>query len=183
MKLWTWQKKGFSLIDSVKPVDSRIHSDYYNEHEEQFEKLWDRLGTTQFLWCYTEKEDAFSQVSEGEYVDHVPWELAVDSIFQNICTTAWNLILDAGRCSPPSKRETWKREYPDNFRKKIEDWHRFWEKKTTKELWDTLFMPKEIITPCSTVLVRYPLETDAEAIGDIPDKRSGTAGQFRRRFA
>jgi hypothetical protein len=161
VKLWTWQKKGFSLIDSVKPIDSQTHSDYYSEHKEEFEELWNRLGTTQFIWCYTEKEDVFSQASKLEYKDHTLWELdvPVESIFKNTCSIAWSWILKGCRCQPPSKlRDTWRRKYPNNSRQMEEDWHCFWKKKTIEELWDALFLSNIIITPCSTLLVRYPLE-------------------------
>lgn len=161
MKLWTWQKKDFSLINSVKLIDSRNHSEYYNEHKEKFEKLWDRLKTNQFLWCYSEKENAFSEASKLEYKNHVLWELdiPVDSIFKNICSIAWSGILYGRGCSTPSKlRNLWIKECSDNFRKKEEDWHRYWENKTTEELWEALFLSNTTITPCSTPLVCYPLE-------------------------
>lgn len=161
MQLWTWQKKGFSLIDSENTLDSRTHSGYYNDHKEDFEKLWGKLGTAQFLWCYTEKEDTFSQASMLEYKDHDLWELdvPVELIFKNICSIAWSWILQNCRCSPPPElRMSWRREHPNESRQKEEDWHCYWEKKNTEELWGALFLPNIIITPCSTALVRYPLD-------------------------
>ena len=128
MKLWTWQKKDFSLTNAEKPIDSRTHSDYYIDYKDQLERLWDTLETTQFIWCYTEKEDVFSEASKRAYKNHVLWELDVpdDLIFKNPCSIAWHWILQGCRCSPPSKlKEAWRRECLNTSRQKENDWHCF----------------------------------------------------------
>ena len=161
MQLWTWQKEDFSLTNPEESVDGRTHSDYYKDHKEEFEELWDRLGTSQFLWCFAEEEEALSKASRLEYEGSVLWELDVPTacIFHTVCSVAWHWILQGCRCHPPSQlRRLWRRDAPNKAREIEEKFHLFWANKNREELWAALFSLDGIVTPCSAPLVHYPLE-------------------------
>jgi len=150
MKLWTWQGKDFSLTKGT--LDSRKYSAFYKQYPEAFEELWRELRTYQIIWCYPTKEQAtFENLKKG-YKGKVLWELDVPEkhILKhgNICSVAWNWILDPCRCIPPFKSD----------RGTLEDFHCFWENKTKKELWKLLFLDG-IVRDCSQLLIRYPVES------------------------
>lgn len=160
MKLWTWQKKGFSLTDVDQKVDSRKHSKYYQEHKDKYEILWERVGTPQFIWCYLDKNEAVSPESNLEYKNHTLWELDVPEkhIFHSLCPVAWSRILSDCRCTiPVSIKYEWRKNDLLNARANEENFQKFWDSKKIQELWDILFSLDGFITPCSTPLIRYPL--------------------------
>jgi len=160
MKLCTWQKKGFSLTDATQKIDSINCSIYYVQHKNKFERLWKQLGTNQFIWCYSTKEDAVCSASTLVYKNHTLWELYIpeDEIFHAICSIAWSRILSNCRCCPPLQlRWAWQRADLSKASKVEEEFHQFWDSKKEEELWDILFSLDGIVTPCSTPLVRYPL--------------------------
>lgn len=105
MRLWTWQSKDFSIIDSLKKVDSLKYSRYLAERIPEsirsqfspvYQRLWDILGTNQFHWYYTEEKDAKSKECNLEYnKGEILWEVDVpiDHIFKIVCSVAWNYLL------------------------------------------------------------------------------------------
>jgi len=169
MQLWTWQKKGFSLSDPKGQVESPTHSDYYEEHKEIFERLWEILGTSQLLWCFVEKEEAMSKASELEYKGKVLWELDVPAkhICHNVCSIAWHWILHGCRCHLPVKlRRCWKEKFPNRFRELENKFHHFFGRKTREELWEALVLDG-IVTDCTTPLICYPVR-EAWIKGNTP---------------
>ncbi|HIJ70025.1 MAG TPA: hypothetical protein HPP87_01525 [Planctomycetes bacterium] len=165
MRLWTWQKKDFSLTEGK--VESLEHSDYLNHpcipecekalFREAYKKLRERLGTGQFLWCFANEEEAKNNPSKLEYEGKVLWEIEVpdNSIFRIVCNTAWNIIIGTG----PSSE---KYRLVENF----DDW---WRAITFDETWNMLFVDKgklkhsllrEMIKGCTQVIIRHPVEKE-----------------------
>ena len=66
MRLWTWQKRGFSLADKESKVESPENSFYLNDpckaearcYSRAYKKLWEKLGTCQFHWYFTDEKEA-----------------------------------------------------------------------------------------------------------------------------
>jgi hypothetical protein len=183
MQLWTWQKKCFSL--SKGKIDSQKHSPYLNDpnipkserqrFQKVYAKLWEQLGTNQFLWCYTQEEAAKSEQSKLEYKGEVLWEIDMpeNQIFRIVCGVAWNWILTGKKCNASKKlRHVWWREaHSDHYvmQKLEQDFHDYWAAKSGQKLWDTLFLNKAILSDktkllyksieeCITVLVQYPIK-------------------------
>src|SRR5215211_3247599 len=94
MRLWTYHRDGFSpLLGPVKPELSR----YAAMYPAQYSKLWQRLGTRQFIWCVTDPSDW--PIKRG----YTEWELETsDSSFLAITDSlVWEGILDTGvKCWP-----------------------------------------------------------------------------------
>jgi hypothetical protein len=159
MKLWTWQKKGFSLNDPSQKINSKSYSMYYEQYKDKFEKIWKSLGTDQFIWCYINPDDAISDASAHEYKNHTLWELDAPEteIFHNICSIAWSRVLSNCRCCPPIElRSAWQRA---DLSKSVEienEFHQFGDNKNEDELWEMLFVIDGIVTHCSTPLIKYP---------------------------
>ena len=91
MKLWTWQ------ADEIKPtvgdIDPRCPGSYYDSNPKfrpEFEKLWEKLGADQILWCFVDEEEA-----------KIPWngrsrwslDIPDDSLLATIDPDVWERIL------------------------------------------------------------------------------------------
>ncbi len=79
MQLWTWQNQAFDLADRKHRVESLAHSVYITDsrldnhgydrrrHQRAYEKIFERLGTDQLVWCFHRYEDAVDSASISEF--------------------------------------------------------------------------------------------------------------------
>lgn len=182
MRLWTWQRKDFSIIDSTQKVDSLKYSRYLDERLPEsersrflrvYQELWDILGTNQFHWYYREEKDAKSKESDSEYdKGELLWEVdvPVGSIFRIVCSAAWNYLL--------GRRDLCRGMYgfvldtePWNYKELEKNFNLFWGQKKEDMLWELLLLDSnilrnpsstflEITKPCTQVLLRHPIREE-----------------------
>lgn len=158
LPLWSWQQPGYSLTEGT--VDHQ-RSDWktLRGYPESIKDLSERLGTDQFVWCYTRGDEHDPLHSSAS----VEWQLEVPKhhVLAFICSFAWHWILarngeDSDR---PDIRPVFWRMIKD-----LSKWHEFeerfydfWRNKTLEELWDALFLD-EVVRRCTHVLLRHPIE-------------------------
>jgi hypothetical protein len=123
MRLWTWQKKGFSLSDKSTKVESLENSHFLNDSgigegerkhfRNVYDKLFEKLGTCQFHWYFIEEDEAKNEASHCEFFkqNRVLWEVdAPDGkLFKKICSIAWNCLLGR-QVFPPKAVELLERQ-------------------------------------------------------------------------
>lgn len=100
MKLWTWQKPDFSLLDGH--VDHE-RSEYVQSVEglaEAYRELAARIGTSQFVWCNTVagQRAVLPCQTEVQWILDVPRE----AILRFVDDIVWNRILRI-RCAVPTR--------------------------------------------------------------------------------
>ena len=155
--LWSWQTRGFSITEGI--VDhslSEFNQTHYG-YRKSCKELVERLGTNQFIWCYTQDEETWK--------NRVKWELEVPKnrvLF--ICSITWHWILNRNAeqsigCIPPEKLFNLALQFnPGLSRNEFQNrFHDAWRNKTTEELWDALFVDK-VYGTCTHALLRYPVQ-------------------------
>lgn len=179
MRLWTWQNRKFDITDLNMPVESKTHSKYLNvnlrlpgvanQHLKKYEKLWSILKTDQFLWYYTDIEEATNSSSLVEYQGNVLWEIEVpeNRIFKRICGVAWHWIISGSSGSntslPPIFDNLFKRLLQTsrswNYMKTPVEpfFNEPWQNMKPQQLWNCLF-PDCGVNQCHQVLVRHPVD-------------------------
>jgi len=184
MRLWTWQSKDFSIIDSKLKVDSLEYSRYLAERIPEpersrflslYQRLWAILRTDQYHWYYTEEKDAKSEESKLEYTKgEILWEVKVpiDDIFKIVCSVAWNRLRKKEPYLTQAIREYLRKtELTYNYDKLCNKFEEFWKQKTEDQLWGLLLLDLneshdmspiflEIIKPCTQVLLRHPVKEE-----------------------
>ena len=173
MRLWTWQKEGFDIRDKNVKVESLKNSLYLNdsyiskEQREIFKKvytkIYEKLGTCQFHWYFTEEDEAKREASHLEFskLGRVLWEIEVPvgKVFKRICNIAWSYLLQSPGI--PSKLSNYWKNHLNLDDPRIEpfeqNFHDFWKDKSEEELWDLLFLEK-YVDGCTDVLLSHPLE-------------------------
>jgi hypothetical protein len=157
--LWTWQIRGFPLTEGK--VDHRL-SEFdktHNGYKKSCEQLAERLGTDQFIWCFTHDEDIWK--------DRVKWELKVPKKYVLLfCSITWHWILNrnAGssiECVPPEKIFDLCYQIDNHLTRDefVNKFHDGWRNKTIEELWDVLFVDK-VQDACTHALLPYPIQED-----------------------
>ncbi len=94
MKLWTWQGRGFSLLDDrVDWEKSKYFTTTVPGARAAYLKLKKRLGTDQYTWCHTKRPP--ESLIKLEYRDRLEWILDVPcaAIMQFVNVHAWEAIL------------------------------------------------------------------------------------------
>jgi hypothetical protein len=175
MRLWTWQNPNFVITDPNMPVESKTYSKCLNvnrpsgkanKHLKEYEKLWSILGTDQFHWYFTDREEATSNISMTVYKGAFLWEIEVPEnlVFKRICGMAWHLILDDSNPWPGTTFENLyiyllnilSFKYSRNAF--AEEFSRPWQDmKKRQQLWDCLFAECGV-RQCYDVLVRHPVD-------------------------
>ena len=169
MRLWTWQRQGFSLTDEGSKVDSLKYSVYLNGSAEEYadifkktyKKLWGKLGTDQFHW-YCADEDEAKDFADSEN-NVVLWEVEIpdEAIFRRVCSIAWNHLL--GRQLVPKRlKDYWQSEAPASqlseiIAERTSEFAEFWKGKSEDQLWGMLFL-NTCVEGCTQVLVQHPLD-------------------------
>jgi len=159
LPLWSWQTPDFSLIKGTVDHWQSIFKKECSGFEKSCKELFERLGTDQFIWCYTYPIE--------QWQDRERWELKVpkDRVLTYTCNVAWHWILahngnNYTKCCPPERLWHLARSHASpplkwpEFYKKFNDG---WRKKTTEQLWDALFVDK-VYGDCTDVLLRHPVE-------------------------
>lgn len=178
VRLWTWQNPNFVITDRNMRVESKTHSKCLNvnsrlpgaanQHLKGYEKLWSVLKTDQFLWYYTDREEATNSSSLVKYQGEVLWEIEIpeNRVFKRICEMAWHRILygsSAGRLSlSPIFDNFFKRLLPSLSWNYIKTpvgpiFNKPWQDMKPQQLWSCLF-PDCSIQQCYQVLVRHPVD-------------------------
>lgn len=171
MRLWTWQNPDFSLANKQQKVKSIEYSIYLKvlskeekeRHKAAYQKVWERLGTDQILWCFTQYEDATDKASieEFEKMRDLLWEIdAPEDKIKKYCNAAWN-CLRIGKPKIPDKfYGSWKKLEafePDKWDKLVKDFEEYWKKKNDHQLLDAMFLDK-FVSGCSNAIVFHPVE-------------------------
>lgn len=176
MRLWTWQKKDFSLIRGK--VEGLEHSDYLSPEcgkgrfSEAYKKLWERLGTDQFLWFFTDEEETKNNPSKLEYKGKVLWEIEVPeneaSKLVWICPKAWNWIICRRECLPHKKFEHLFKILNDRSLMRTpysrvqfcEEYNIYWQELSDDKLWEAAFYNCCGVRECQNALVYHPVEKE-----------------------
>ena len=151
--LWSWQTEDIDLTKGKIFNGKYPWTDNYPKYPELRKKLSIKLGTDQFIWCYTKDGEAMPRRKK--------WELSVpkDRV-RLICSITWDWILKRNhgeniRCVIPNR--LWylsQLEYKE-FQNKFHD---AWKDKTPEELWDMLFVNE--IGECTHALLLCPIKED-----------------------
>ncbi len=179
MRLWTWQKKGFSLTRGK--VEGLKHSDYLNgpcmpecekaRFREAYKKLRERLGTDQFLWFFTNEEEAKNNPSKLGYEGKVLWEIDVPenevSKLVWICPKAWRWIIYREDGWPSKKFDHLYAVLNDFYLSRMEksysrdqfckEYSNYWQELSDDKLWEAVFYNCGI-RECQNTLVYHPVE-------------------------
>lgn len=173
MKLWTWQKQGFDISDRNTEVKSLENSFYPTnianpEHFKQiYTKLYEKLGTSQFHWYFTEENEAKNEASHLEWhnqgcelweVDVPIKDVPIKRVFKIVCSSAWKYLLKE-TFAPKWLQYDW-HCMVNSDKDRIEKWKQCficsWNGKSEEELWDALFLEK-YVDGCTSILLRHPL--------------------------
>ena len=165
MLLWTWQSKKVSLAKDKK-LENIKYSSYCNEesdcpkekHREVYEKVYQKLDSTQGVWCFTNFDEAVGIASIREFEerqDRILWKIDVpEKDIKWYCPVVWNK-LRTGKLKMTgfmhriyyNEPHLFDNKYIVNFKK---DFDEYWSKKTEDELLGLMFLEKEpIFDVCS----------------------------------
>ena len=153
MRLWTFHRDGFSIVnDRVNPRKSRFAESF----PEQYTRLWERLHSDQFIWCVTDPDDW--PIKEG----YEEWKLEVpiDRFLAIVHDVVWNGLL--GREGFPKRlydqieqelllEEEKDCDVHDLVMKRIEAM-----RSPVGDPWDHLFI-HDPFDPVATILLRCPV--------------------------
>jgi hypothetical protein len=166
MRLWTWHKPDFSLLDGH--VDHKL-SEYVQKVDgvrEAYLNLSSHLSTDQFIWCYTKPNQRIILPHHSE----VEWILEVPTvkILAFIDDIVWNRILGI-RCGLPRELELrWKDEsisrhpYDPNAAHKFVKLRRdeFWNQTAPLGGWWSLLFVDERSDEFVSAIVPHPVHND-----------------------
>lgn len=164
MRLWTWQNQKFDITDPNMRVDSKKYSKY--QYPNEYKKLWTVLGTDQFHWYYTDKEEATNSCSLVGYKGNALWELAVpeERFLASVCGMAWHWILKNSDAQPPRRFEYLLDAFwlPTIYDRKtfLNDFNKPWQDMKSQQLWDCLITTncKSLQCQCDQVLIHHPVD-------------------------
>jgi hypothetical protein len=167
--LWSWQTKNIELTEYTVDHGKSPWFSEFPKYPELCKMLAERVGTSQFIWCYTEDGKPLA--------DREEWELRVpEGRVRLICSITWNWILSRSReetcrCEIPIGLFYRVRKLFREFGKQVgvrldlsrtdfqNMFHDAWKSTTTEELWDMLFVD-ETKGACTHALVLCPIEED-----------------------
>ena len=166
VKLWTWHKPDFSLLDGH--VDHQ-RSEYVQTVQgvaDAYRKLAARIGTGKIVWCYTVPHQRTVLPCHTD----VEWILAVprESILRFVDDIVWNRILGI-RCALPSKiRHDWcdkaLHRFPDDAdaRKRSEEEleESFWAQPPPGESWWSALFTREAASEHVSALIPHPIKDE-----------------------
>jgi hypothetical protein len=161
LSLWTWQTPGFSIIEDKVDHNLSEFNKIYSGYLKSCEELSGQIDTDQFIFCNTQDKPW------GE--NRMKWELEVPKHrVRLICSITWNWILaknsgNSNVCEPPEKFFNLSmntKSHCFNSREEFESkFHSGWKDKTTKELWDALFV-EAVQGTCTHALLLLPVDSE-----------------------
>jgi hypothetical protein len=166
VKLWTWHKPDFSLLKGRVEHERSEYVQSVGGVRDAYRELAARIGTDQFIWCYTVPNQRIISAAHME----VEWVLDVppEAILRFVDDLVWNRILGIRCALPPSMRFTWKqqalRRFPNDITARRESEQQqeeaFWTQPPPSESWwDNLFVEQQAKQLVSA-LVRHPVEPE-----------------------
>ncbi|MHC4696141.1 MAG: hypothetical protein ACYTFA_05290 [Planctomycetota bacterium] len=166
MRLWTWHKPDFSLLDGRVDHEQSEYACSVPGLRNAYRELFSRLGTSQLIWCDTLPDQRMVRAGHTE----IEWILEVPSeaIVRFVGDVVWNRILGKRCALPPEIR--WARKnkalhrFPDNTRARKEfekaEEESFWtQRPPSGSWWDDLFT-QEQAKECVSALVPHPCKTE-----------------------
>jgi hypothetical protein len=171
MRLWTWQNPDFSLANKQKEFKSIEYSIYLNHpqlakqekerHKGAYQKVWERLGSDQILWCFTQYETAVDETSieEFEKMRCLLWEIdAPEDKIIKYCISAWEYLRTGKPYNPFERSWIDLKLFEPNKRNKLEkDFEEHWKDKNEQQLLDAMFLEK-FANGCSAAIVLQAVE-------------------------
>jgi hypothetical protein len=173
MRLWTWQNPDFSLANKQQKVESIKYSIYLNHdyiaeeqrnrHKTAYQKVWERLGSDQILWCFTRYEEAIDEASIEEFGNrgYLLWEIDTpeDKIIK-YCVVAWNYLRTGKPKIPNGFYNSWKNLEISELNKRnklVKNFEEYWKDKKEQQLLGAMFLEK-FVNGCSEAIVFHPVE-------------------------
>ena len=175
MKLWTWHKPDFSLLDGHVDRKKSEYIETVPGYDIASRELASRLGTSQFVWCFTlpDRWIVTPGQTEVEWVLDVPCK----AILKFVDDIVWNRILGEECILPGTMRdEFWDQalqRFPDDadareqFVKEREE--SFWAKPPPSgDWWDCLFT-QDHAGEYVSALVPHPCQLDWVVVNPRPE--------------
>lgn len=178
MKLFTWQNPEFDITDSSIKVESREYSQY--DYLDAYQKLWDKYGTDQILWCYSSFSDATS-CGALAYKGMALWELEVPehSFLDVTCPYAWNWVISDSDCTPPKHFEKYYSvikslltksglsHHHDDFSR---DYNQYWKTLMQEDLFGVLSVDlNKCKRECPIIILAHPVKKDCVLVKQLYD--------------
>lgn len=161
ISLWTWQGKGYSLLESKRDISKSEYCETEPEYLSASEKLRELLGTDQIIWCDLAKpeEQMLNQNSKTKAL----WKLEVpeDKILRFVDSYIWNKILGIECRLPMGLRERcWQESINSNrhFREILEECRKeFFAPRPEEDLWTELFI-EDYLKKGANAIIPHPVE-------------------------
>jgi hypothetical protein len=133
IRLWSFHQANFSLPEGRVEHD---RSEYYRGSSHianAYHRLWEHLGTTQLVWCYTRREDfKITTGQKKEWAMRVPPSATIAFVDGFV----WARIIRAGKFTPPRRLYfQWKDEARSHFPHDPNSREEFLSRKH-QEFWD-----------------------------------------------
>lgn len=166
MKLWTWHKHRFSLIDGCVDHERSEYVQTVPGVRQAYRELAYHIGTDQIIWCYTSPVQYIQLSCHTE----VEWVLDVPSkqILRFVDDIIWNRIIGRRCALLPLMRFQWKdealRRFPHDpaarrqYEQEQEDL--FWDQKAPGGNWWNCLFVKPQAKPYVSTLVRHPVKPE-----------------------
>lgn len=163
MRLSTWHKPDFSLLAGRVERSKSEYVQTVKAIRPAYAELAVRLGTDQFIWCYTVPNQHFTVPSRTE----VEWILDVPTaaVLRFVDDIVWNRILGVRCALPASIRFKWKdeayRQFPRNAQRRhaaekaLEE--AFWSQEPPRGSWWNVLFVEPQSGEMVTALVRHPV--------------------------
>ncbi len=157
MQLWTWHEPDFSLVEGKV---NHERSEYFTTVcgvPEAYQELCKRLGTDQFIWCYTRGNEHNQLPSQTR----IEWVLEVpkSEFLAIVDSFIWNRVLGE-KCWPPeSLKLKWKQEAitrgcAEHFDQQIQAYH---AQAPPQGGWWALLFIDDPTAEGANVLIRHPV--------------------------
>jgi hypothetical protein len=165
MQLWTWHKPDFSLLEGRVDHEKSEYVQTVEGVREAYRELVKRIGTDQFIWCYTKSNQriVLPHHTEKEWILEVP----STKILKFVDDIIWNRILGIKNFDPPAElKRKWKEKsiarYPYDpvaSKKLAKSWNdEFYNQEPpTGNWWDNLFVC-ERSDECVSALIPHPIK-------------------------
>jgi len=162
IRLWTWQGSEFPITSGEQRIDwSKSEFADTCTIQRAYRQLASRLGTDQYIWCFTDEH-----LATWPSGNRVRWDLEVpdELVLAYTCDRIWQLLIRRNTYTCVQRNE-WKQEaiskgllHSNDYKPYIDDKLREFQSQfqTESNLWEHLFLDRPIRKDVSA-LVRYPV--------------------------